>query len=416
MRYKEVCDDLLIQRGVSFSFKKLIKILIVLLFVAAIVFLVLKDSKNAPAFAEESSTDEEFSGLPDDEFDFDSADNTVDYARNRLTDSEKKLYDTFYEHLSIGKYEITTGLSGFTKNEVMKIYKSVVYDHPEFCWLDGSCRYLSDITGQLTSFTFGVYCDDSDIKAYQWQAENAAQSIIIQAMSYESDYDKALFVHDYLVNNIEYNYDYADKRSGNEPPEVSLGCSMYGALVDGSTVCQGYAQAYQYILKKLGIEAVYVTGYGGASAHAWTMVKLDGEYYYTDVTWDDPTFSDDIQTNGGVRHDYFCLTTKELERDHEVEYDIDYENCTATECNYYIRNGMYIENYSRDKIKQIISDVLDDDELLEIKFASEEVYDQAIEDLMDNKGIYDIFAELNIYDLSFSYKAEHPYLFIYKDF
>ena len=415
MRYKKVCDDLVIAR--TFDFKKLIKSVIVLLFAAAVVFLVMKDTDDAPAFAEESSTYEGFSGLPDEFYDMygNPADDSVDYARNRLTATQKKLYDTFYEHLSRGEYTITSGFAGLSNEDILKVYKSVYFDHPEFCWLSGDCTYET-INRAITSFTFEIYCDESDIRSNQWRAENAAMDIVNQAMSYESDYDKALFVHDYLVNNIEYNHDYADKRGPSESPEVSLGCSMYGALVDGSTVCQGYAQAYQYILKKLGIEAVYVTGYGNASSHAWTMVKLDGKYYHTDVTWDDPTFAEDIKTNGGVRHDYFCLTTPELERDHDVSDDIDYEYCTATECNYYVRNGNYVESYSRDKIKRIITGAIDNHELLEIKFATNEVYEQAINDLMDNGGINDIFAELNIYDLSFSYSADHPYLFIYKDF
>lgn len=419
MRYKEVCDDLLIERSFSFDFKKLIKALIVLLFVAAVVFLVLRDSQNIPAYAEEeSSSDEGFYDLPDDdEYNFDSSDDSLDYARNRLNDSEKKLYDTFYEHLSRGEYEITTGLLGYTTDDVKKVFYSVYYDHPEFCWLRGGYDYTYEVfSGMVNSFTFTVYCDDSDIKSYQWQAENAAQDIINQAMTYESDYEKALFVHDYLVQNIDYNHDYADKRGANEPPEVSLGCSMYGALVDGSTVCQGYAQAYQYILKKIGIEAVYVSGYADVSAHAWTMLKLDGEYYYTDVTWDDPTYAENIETNGGVRHDYFCLTTQEIERDHDVSYNIEYELCTSTECNYYIRSGNYVESYSREQIKQIINNVIANDSFLEMKFATEEIHKQAIQDLIDDNGIYDIFTELNIYDRKFSYSKDHPYLFIYKDF
>ncbi|MBO5934606.1 MAG: hypothetical protein J6Q94_03860 [Clostridia bacterium] len=412
MRYKEVCDDLLVERGVDF--KKLIKSFFVLLFVAAIVFLVLKDAKNVPAFAEEASTGEWVSGLSDDFYD-DQSDDSVDYARNRLTDAQKDLYDNFYEHLSRGEYTITSGFMGLSKEDVIKTYKSVVYDHPEFCWLRGGCSYET-MNGEFTSFTFTVYCDDSDIKSYQWQAENAAMDIVNQAMAYESDYEKALFVHDYLVNNVEYNHDYADKRSQTEPPEVSLGCSMYGALVDGSTVCQGYAQAYQYILKKLGIEAVYVTGYANASSHAWTMVKLDGKYYQTDVTWDDPTYSEVIETNGGVRHDYFCLTSQDISRDHDISDEIDYEYCTATECNYYIRNGNYVESYSRDKIKQIVSSAIDNHELVEIRFATDEIYEQAKKDLINKNGMYDIFAELNVYDMSFTYSADHPYLFIFKNF
>ena len=65
-----------------------------------------------------------------------------------------------------------------------------------------------------------------------------------------------------------------------------LGQSAYSALVHGKTVCAGYARAYQYLLQQLGIPCYYCTGYAGED-HAWNIVKLDGDYYNVDVTWDD---------------------------------------------------------------------------------------------------------------------------------
>lgn len=66
----------------------------------------------------------------------------------------------------------------------------------------------------------------------------------------------------------------------------------------GQAVCAGYAKAFVYILANLGVEAEFVTGYTYDSygkldlkeRHAWNRVKLDGEYYYVDPTWGDPSY------------------------------------------------------------------------------------------------------------------------------
>ena len=57
-------------------------------------------------------------------------------------------------------------------------------------------------------------------------------------------------------------------------------------------MCAGYAKAYQLILNRMGIECGYITGNAVndmvSGPHAWNYVRLDGNYYQVDVTWDDP--------------------------------------------------------------------------------------------------------------------------------
>ena len=38
------------------------------------------------------------------------------------------------------------------------------------------------------------------------------------------------------------------------------------------------------------MEVRYVTGWAG-EAHAWNIVKVDGQWYHLDTTWNDPVFS-----------------------------------------------------------------------------------------------------------------------------
>lgn len=104
--------------------------------------------------------------------------------------------------------------------------------------------------------------------------EAKAKEIIDGAQELGSDYEKEKYVHDTLIAQI----DYVDSAAMNQ--------SAYSALVNGKTVCAGYARAFQYILQTLEIPCYYCTGYAGES-HAWNIVCLDDGYYNVDATWDD---------------------------------------------------------------------------------------------------------------------------------
>lgn len=63
---------------------------------------------------------------------------------------------------------------------------------------------------------------------------------------------------------------------------------FYGALVEGYAVCGGYSNAYKILGLMAGLDVRYVPGYTSAREnHAWNLVKIDGKFYHTDVTWND---------------------------------------------------------------------------------------------------------------------------------
>ena len=114
-----------------------------------------------------------------------------------------------------------------------------------------------------------------------------AEVIAGLGLSGKGDYDRIKLIHDYIVSNTSYVND-----------GTYLCHSAYSALLRGTAVCQGYAGLFQRLCKEVGIETRYITGYGGGEAHAWNIVKLDGQWYNVDVTWDDPI-------GGSLRYDYF---------------------------------------------------------------------------------------------------------------
>ena len=133
-----------------------------------------------------------------------------------------------------------------------------------------------------------------------------------------SDYEIAKALHDYLTTHNEY-----DMRlySGNLP---ALSRTSYGALVNRTSVCSGYALAYQHLMEDAGIPCEYVTGMTTRGSHAWNIVQIGGEWYHVDVTWDDPI----PNREGYVRYDYFLKSDSAISRDH-VSWEAS-RACTST--------------------------------------------------------------------------------------
>lgn len=116
-----------------------------------------------------------------------------------------------------------------------------------------------------------------------------------------SDLQKTLAVHDYLVYTFEYDYD--NLLSGRVPQD-SYFCA--GMLMNGRGVCNAYTLTYQYFMERAGIECHYTAS--SSMNHAWNIIKIDGQYYHVDCTWDDPV----RDRLGLVSHNHFLVSDEEM--------------------------------------------------------------------------------------------------------
>ena len=162
--------------------------------------------------------------------------------------------------------------------------------------------------------------------------DKAAREILANIIGPDmTDYERELAIHDYIL--LHAAYDYENFRNDTVPADSY---TMYGTLVNGIAVCQGYAYTAQLLLRMAGIETYYVRGTAGGGAHAWNKVKIDGTYYNLDVTWDDPV--PDVE--GRLAYGYFNVTDDELRRDHEWIDKL--PKATASTLNYYAVNGLTV--------------------------------------------------------------------------
>ena len=130
-----------------------------------------------------------------------------------------------------------------------------------------------------------------------------------------SEYEKELAIHDWIIDWVSYDEE-ANSNSPNAAPDPNNN-NPYGAIFKRKAICSGYTSTFQLFMDLLGIECITIEGIYSATGqeHAWNMVRIDGEWYCVDVTWNDP-----IGGSGYSRYIYFNVTSKFM-RDTNHQWD-----------------------------------------------------------------------------------------------
>lgn len=151
------------------------------------------------------------------------------------------------------------------------------YDHPEIFWFyDDFTLMVYPSTGMTSKFSYSPVISGDQISSMQNEISKKVKTINIDKE--KPDHDILRKLHDWLCDNIVYTSD--------TPHEGD----MYGAIVEGKCVCQGYTMAYTYLCHLYGFKCVGITGFTYSSStvgHAWNLVYGEGNWYFVDVTWDD---------------------------------------------------------------------------------------------------------------------------------
>ena len=199
----------------------------------------------------------------------------------------------------------------------------------------------------------------------------------------EDEYVKTKYLYDYLVEKTEYD---------KEAPNNQNICSVF---VENRSVCQGYAKALQYLMQKSGMVSMLVTGFAEQEGHAWNLVRVNGAYYYVDATWGDAsyTFTEESTSYLGemppINYDYFLVTTKDLYVTHEPDGSIRLPECVSQKDNYYVREGLYLDEYNEDKLRLIFEQAYAGNSgYVMFKCSNESVFDIIKQKLIDDQEVF----------------------------
>lgn len=247
----------------------------------------------------------------------------------------KNLYDKYQavcERLVQGmenfEEQIYVGDFNLPREDTPYIIKTVIRKHPELFYIDTS-KYMLGTDGENNIMVIcPIYLYDEQTVEEQREVFDAnVQKYISKIDSSMSDFEKAVILHDELVLNCKY----LDEGATGH-------ISAYEAIVNGAANCQGYSEAYSYLLALVGVKSEIVES--SAMYHIWNKVCIDGVYYNVDLTWDDPM----PDKQGHISHKYFLLSDEALcSGDDEISghYGFDYAYYKSTNKkydNHYFRN------------------------------------------------------------------------------
>ena len=180
---------------------------------------------------------------------------------------------------------------------------------------------------------------DKDLEVFN----EASRVYSLYVESCETEYEKVVAAHDYIVKNCVYNTEAIEQDT-----LVDDDFHAYGVFVKGSAVCEGYAKAFKLLMDIAGIDCIMVSGNVGENhiPHAWNMIKLENAWYHVDVTYDDPN-----PETTEIVYLYLNVSDSIIEKDHSWNKNVTPE---ATSDKYeYIKNNGTLVNRA-DEITELI--------------------------------------------------------------
>jgi len=165
---------------------------------------------------------------------------------------------------------------------------------PALVMLDGKQVYdteKQDFVPEFSELIYKHFSGADDVGFINQFVKDRVKAAVAETVTEDmTDTEKIKALHDWLCRNAEYTDSDAFDRSVHSDASVFLG---------GSTVCEGYARAFDLLLQEAGIESCCV----GNADHEWNVVKVGGQYFHIDTTWDD---------KAEISYKWFMKSDKEL--------------------------------------------------------------------------------------------------------
>ena len=289
-----------------------------------------------------------------------------------------------------------------TIDHVFKLYQAVYSRHPEFYYLDGSINvsytavkgpdsYLDSLTVKPQYWPRTENLSDASLDQLIGEIDRIVGKLVLEIRK-EADtpWEQLLLVHDFLIRHIAYDETLDPAKN-----------QVISALLDGETLCQGYAQTFQLIGQRLGFDVRLISGETGGAGHAWNLVKLDGKYYHVDVTHDDPT--PDRGPEAAIGHIHFLRSDSVMKETHKWNA-AEYPACPTDGAHYYRQNKLTVDTrpaLNKLLVKYIGSLDLSSGEvtLLELLYAGSDMPDERLVGQM----LEDALSELSVsYSIHYS--------------
>ena len=209
-----------------------------------------------------------------------------------LSKEEQQFSDCVVAHLKAfaGRIDVTRYVqrNAWSEDKVLDLFIDVLWNTPEIFYVSKRCRYEYKIldSGKIThasicGLRYGI--ERSQYNECKVRLDAAVKRAMQYIRGLRSPELVALKLHDFIVENCEY-----DLKAADQNDKSPLARTAYSVLVRGKAVCEGYTMAYRHLLNAAGIQCEEVCS--DSMHHCWNYVKINGMWYHVDVTFDDPVY------------------------------------------------------------------------------------------------------------------------------
>lgn len=299
---------------------------------------------------------------------------------DKLDDTEKHAYNEIL--LNIYDMPEKVRIPKINGEQLDRVFSALLSDNPDLFFVGRRCTLTAK--GFYTFCAVEYYIDSETYAEQKAKLEEVCNEVLSSFTDPEDEFRTELEIHDYIVENCVYRLEKGE----------FVYSSAYGALVNGEAACEGYSKAAKLLLDMAGMESAVVSGISDNTQdpegpHMWNAVKVNGDFYYLDCTWDDPVSESGEEM---VMYAYFNLNNEMIAATHrDFSYDF---NCTATKENYYIKTGSFFEKYDRSdekKLSGIIANELNiGGNVVQLRFGSKDAYNEAVSELIDSGRLYNV--------------------------
>ena len=235
------------------------------------------------------------------------------YYRNRMTGSDRAIYETILEGLFNWEPRITLG--GYHDiDHVGRIYSLILRDCPMLFHVSSGYSYIPATPSVFLpkyTMTPAEYEETSrKVRAFALRS--------VERMKHMDPYQRAKNIHDAMLKHVIYG-----------DLEATDSHNVIGAILKKKAVCESISKAYKLLCDVNQIPCIVIFGYGASADgvdwdkvesdcrqdnHAWNCVKFGSHWYNVDVTYD--LGMSNYPVDQAFRYDYFCRSDAIFRADH----------------------------------------------------------------------------------------------------
>lgn len=242
---------------------------------------------------------------------------STNYYYNRMNSAQRKLWDTLDQMCAsylAGTESVTAKTDGsgdviyptkgvsvtdLSQQDMLLTARIFMYSNPQYYFLDTTTIYSGSmgLGSIMYLILFPAFANGNVRAAATSRMKNVIDGWMAQINVQPDALQKEKLAHDLICQKMEYDPNYNNARQ-NEYNQVA-----YSVFCTDTTVCAGYSQAMQLLMNGAGIDCAIVT----SEEHEWNIIRLNGSWYYVDLTWDDLSREDAeyFGISDGIGYQYF---------------------------------------------------------------------------------------------------------------